>query len=123
MIDQPNNFITDYSTLQANLYLLATDFESLKKYLAGYTEDGIYNECLEGIREPMAEFPAIIRSGQLPAKVIAKIFECYFLMEEMARYPYPTNNVEAFKNDKGWNKVRQLAKEAADALEDLKKVN
>lgn len=51
-----NSFDDDLGNLQSNLYLLASDFESLKKYLAGYSDNGIYLECLEGVREPMANF-------------------------------------------------------------------
>jgi adenine-specific DNA methylase len=54
-------------------------------------------------------------------ELIAKIFDCYFMMEALARYPYPSHSAEAFKNDEAWNKVKQSAKEAADALEPIRK--
>jgi hypothetical protein len=109
----------EFDTLQANLYLLASDFESLKKYLEGYSEFGIYRECIYGLIEPMEDFPAMILSGKLALPAIAKIFECYYLMESLARHPADTNNEESFKNSPSWNKLRQLAKEAADMLEKL----
>ena len=37
-------------------------------------------------------------------------------MESLARYPFATNNAEAFKSDENWNDVRKLAKEAAGAM-------
>jgi hypothetical protein len=122
MTDKDDHFYVDYETLQANLYLLASDFESLKAYLPGYSDEGIYLECLEGIRDPMTDFPAMILSGILPLQLIAKIFNCYFLMEQLARHPASTNNAEAFINNEWWQKLRQLAKEAADGLEEIKKV-
>jgi hypothetical protein len=114
-----NNITSDYRDLQANLYLFASDFETLKAHLAGYSEEGIYSECLEGIREPIANFPAMIESGKLPLAIIAKIFNCYYQMEALSRYPYPTNNVDAFKNNSDWQKVKYLAREIADALEQI----
>ena len=118
MQEKTTNFDSDdLNALQANLSLLATDFEILKNHLSGYTEEGIYNECLEGIREPMAEFSHMIRSGQLTLEMTAKIFDCYYLMEALARYPNNTNNARSFQSDESWNEVRQLAKEAASALE------
>lgn len=110
------NLICDYSSLQANLYLLATDFEGLKTYLAGYTDEGIYSECLEGVRDSMNDFPLVIRSGKLPLSVIAQIVDFYYLMERLARLP-STGNVEAFRNGSDWQKAKELARLAADALD------
>ncbi|MEO9146295.1 MAG: hypothetical protein ABI237_12145 [Ginsengibacter sp.] len=97
--------------------MLACDFESLKSHWVGYSDFGVYQECLEGIREQMADFPDMILSGQLSLPAIAKVVECFCLMESLARYPNATNNEESFKNDPWWQKVRSLAKEAAQALE------
>lgn len=108
----------DFGTLKANLYLLATEFNDLKTYLAGYNDFGIYQECLYDIREPMEEFPAMIGSKKLSLETISKIFECYYLMESLARHPLSTNNEESFKNDEQWNRVRILAKQAGDLLPD-----
>jgi hypothetical protein len=66
--------------LKANLFLLATDFNDLQSYLVGYSDEGIYSECIEGIREPMATFSSIIVAQKLSLPVIAKIFDCYYLM-------------------------------------------
>jgi len=112
------NLTTDYSSLLANLHLLAADFEGLKTYLAGYTEEGIYSECIEGIRDSMEDFPLIVRSGKLPLPVIAQIIDFYYLMECLVRSS-STGNVEAFKNSADWQKAKALAKLAADALDRL----
>jgi hypothetical protein len=112
--------VPDYGTLQANLYLASSDFNSLMTHLAGYSEFGIYQECLEGIRQPMEEFSAMIRSGELSNEVLGQLFDCYFLMENLARYPRDTNSAEAFKSSEEWDKFRVLAKSAADALESIR---
>lgn len=116
MVSPPNPSTPDIDTLKSNLYLLSTDFESLKGFFKGYSDPGIYSECLEAVRESMAAFPSIIKCGQFSLETIAKIFECYYLMESLARYPFTTNNAEAFKSDENWNHVRKLAKEAAGTM-------
>jgi hypothetical protein len=113
----------DIYTLQANLYLLATDVETLRTHLAGYSDFGIYQECLHGVREPMEDFADLIRSGQWPSETLAKIFECYYRMEALARYPAEANNPESFCTDKQWNEVRRLAKEAADSIPEEKRLH
>ena len=110
------NVICDYSSLQANLHLLATDFERLKTYLAGYTDEGIYSECLEGVQDSMSDFQLVIRSGKLPVQVIAQIVDFYYLMERLARLP-STGNVEAFRYGADCQKAKELARFAADALD------
>lgn len=107
----------DFSTLQANLDLLACDFEDLKFLWKGYSDFGVYQECLSGVREQMFDFPDMILSGQLSLPAIAKVVKCFYHMESLARYPYSTNNEVSFQNDPAWQKVRELAKEAAEGLE------
>lgn len=43
-------------------------------------------------------------------------------MESLARYPYSTNNAEAFQKDESWQQAKNLAKQTADALHEIESI-
>jgi hypothetical protein len=109
---------SEIKTLQANLYLLATDMSVLRTYLTGYTDFGIYQECIHAVRGEMAEFGNYLLEGLNPG-IAAAIFDCFYLMESLSRYPAQTNNEISFEHAAEWKEVRLKAKTAADLIETL----
>lgn len=107
-----------YKSLVESLRLLAGSYENQLRYLPEFVD--VKDEVIAVFSDAFLLLPQLIEGGFLSIKAIASIVRCFNWMD-MALRNESMSDLESFKGQDIWQKVRLLADKALEDMEEEKK--
>jgi hypothetical protein len=117
MTDAMQTTAPDLEDLRAALELLSMDYEDQRAFLppSGYSQEGVLRECVDGLRDAIAQLPSLLRDGRLAPAAAAEVLACHLFVEALMRDSRLAAG-EAFERAPEWAEARALARVAQAAL-------
>lgn len=106
-----------YKSLVESLRLLSSFYEDQKSCLPDFVNPK--DEVAAAFGDAFLLLPQLIEEGLLSQNAIASIIRCFNWME-LANRNEDIADLESFKNHESWQKVRELAAKALDAMNEDK---
>ncbi|HUM66542.1 MAG TPA: hypothetical protein PLV32_11875 [Chitinophagaceae bacterium] len=111
------NLKFQYKSLVEGLKLLASSYEDQKSYLPDFVN--LKDEVIAIFGDAFLLMPQLIEQDFLSKNAIASILRCFNWMELTTRNE-DISDLESFKNHESWQKVRELAMEALEDMNEEK---
>ena len=106
-----------YKSLVESLRLLGSSYSSQVDYLPDFVD--VQDEIVAIFSDSFLLLPQLIEGNLLSSKAIASIIRCFNWMHMNMRNE-SFSNLDSFKSDDAWTKVRHLANKALEDMQEQK---